>query len=159
MSEDEIDDIDKAILYNLQEDGRRAVTDIASDIGVSDNTVRNRMQEMEESGVISGYHVDVNYDEAGVQHYYMFVCSARVSNREKLADAVRQLPGVVSVITLMTGSHNVHIVAAGEQKDAITDLAYEVDNLGLNIEREFLIRNHVNQPYSGFRPPEYMSQE
>lgn len=149
-----LDEVDQAILYHLQQDGRRAITDIADAIGVSDNTVRNRMQDMEEAGVISGYRVTVDYDQAGIQHYYTFVCTARVSNREQLAADAQSLSGVIEVITLMTGTHNVYIIGAGTRKDDISELAYAVDNLGLAIEQEYLIRDHTIQPYSGFQPPE-----
>lgn len=159
MNESSLDEIDQAILYHLQQDGRRAITNIADDLDVSDNTVRNRIQEMEETGIISGYRVDVNYDEAGVQHHYMFICTARVSEREELAAEARQLPGITEVISVMTGSHNVYIIGAGKEKDDMTDLATTIDELGLTVEREHLIRDHVRRAYSGFSPPEYVSRK
>lgn len=159
MSESPLDDLDRAILYHLQQDGRRPVTDIADDLGVSDNTVRNRMQGMEESGVIAGYRVQVDYDAADVQHYYMFTCSARVNEREGLAAEAREFPGVTEVITLMTGTNNVFVVGARRNKDEISDLASSIDELGLAIEREHLIRDHVHQPYSGFSPPDHLDRK
>lgn len=159
MSSAALDDLDRAVPHHLQEDARRPVTDIADDLDVSDNTVRNRMQAMEESGVIGGYRVQVDYDEADVQHYYMFVCSARVSEREDLAAEAREYPGVAEVITLMTGDYNVLVVGASEDRDEISDLASAIDGLGLTIEREHLIRDHVRQPYSGFEPPEYLTRK
>lgn len=159
MSGTALDELDRGILYHLQEDARRAFSDIAEALDVSSNTVRNRIADMEDAGVISGYRVEVSYDDADVQHHYVFVCSARVSKRERLAEEVRQFPGVIEVLTLMTGSHNVFVLAAGAEKDAITDLAYAVDELGLTIEREHLVRDHVRQPFDGFRPPEYMTDE
>lgn len=159
MSSASLDDLDRAVLHHLQEDARRAVTDIADDLDVSDNTVRNRMQAMEEAGVIGGYRVEVDYDVADVQHYYMFVCSARVSEREALAAEAREYPRVTEVITLMTGNHNVLVIGASEGKDEISDLASAIDELGLTVEREHLIRDHVRQPYSGFDPPGYLTRK
>jgi DNA-binding Lrp family transcriptional regulator len=154
-----LDEIDQAILSHLQRDGRRAFSAIAEALDVSSNTVRNRIDAMEAAGIISGYCVEINDDRAGIQHHYVFVCSARVSKRERLAEEVRQFPGVIEVLTFMTGSHKVDVVAAGAEKDDMTDLAYVVDELGLTIEREHLIRDHVRQPFSGLRPPEYMTNE
>lgn len=159
MSTAPVDEIDRAILYHLQEDGRRSITDIATDLDVSDNTVRNRIQRMEEAGIITGYTVKVDYDAAGIQHHYVFVCTARVSEREELAAEVRKLPGVIEVLTLMTGTDNVFVIAVTSRKDEITDLAYAIDELGLRIEREHLIREHTRQPYSELRPPEYLSRK
>lgn len=154
MESSSLDTVDQAILFYLQQDGRRPLTEIADAVNVSDNTVRNRIQAMEDEGVISGYHVNVNYDTADIQHHYVFVCTARVSKREQLAADVRDLPGVLEVTTLMTGTTNILIEAAARDKDAITELAYEIDELGLTIEHENLIREQFRQPFSGFRPPE-----
>lgn len=145
------DAIDRAILHYLQADGRTPITDIADELDVADNTVRNRITKLENEGVIEGYQVNVDYDEAGVQHYYMFSCTARISEREHLAEEAKEHDGVVEVITLMTGRENVLIIAAGSQKDDMTALANELDMIGLVIEREHLVREHDRQPYSGFR--------
>lgn len=151
MESSQLDTVDYAILYHLQEDGRQAITDIADELEVADNTVRNRLHDLEEEGVINGYQVNVNYDRAGVQHHYMFVCTARVSNRESLAQEARAFPDVTEVITLMTGTHNVYIIGGANEKDEISNLAFNIDDLGLNIEREHLIRDHVRQPFGGFQ--------
>lgn len=145
-----LDAVDRAILYHLQQNARRSITDIADSVNVADNTVRNRIQAMEEEGIIEGYSVDIDYDRADVQHYYLFVCTARVSEREQLAADAQQYSGVVEVLTLMTGTHNVYILAAGSQKDDITQLAYDLDDLGLRVDHEHLVREQTQQPFSGF---------
>lgn len=159
MGDETLDEVDRAILYFLQRDARRSFADIADELDVSSNTVRNRISDMEESGVLSGYHAAVDYDAADVPHHYIFFCTVSVRRREELAKQARQLPGVTEVITLMTGKNNVIIIGAGDGKDAMTELAYTVDELGLTIEQEHLIRDFVRQPYSGFEPPEYLTPE
>lgn len=159
MSEVSLDEIDEAILYYLQDEGRRTVTDIADAIDVSDNTVRNRIQAMEDADVITGYQAVVDYDRAGVPHHYVFVCTARVSHRDRLAAQAQDLQGVVEVTTLMTGTQNILVVAARRDKDGITELACAIDELGLTIEHEELIRSRTTRPYDGFRPPEYRGKK
>lgn len=78
----------------------------------------------------------------GIQHYYLFACTARVSERERLAEEARQHADVVEVITLMTGRKNIIVLAAATQKDDVSDL----DERGLDIEDEHLIRRHHRQP-------------
>lgn len=152
MPPTELDDLDRAILYHLQENGRKSITDIANAVDVANNTVRNRIDKLEAQGVIRGYSVDLHYDNANVPHHYIFMCTAPVSEREQLADEVSELDGVVEVVTLMTGESNVHIHAVGIEKDDITYLAYDIDDLGLRINSEHVVRDHVNLPYSGFAP-------
>lgn len=151
MNSSQLDAVDYAILYQLQEDGRRAITDIADELEVADNTVRNRLQDMEEQGVIEGYQANVNYDRANIQHHYMFICSARVNQRESLAQKAQEFPEVTEVITLMTGTRNVYVIGSADGKDDISDLAYNIDDLGLEIEHEHLIRDHVRHSFGGFR--------
>lgn len=151
MVDTRLDALDRAILHRLQADARESMTDIAADLDVSDNTIRNRIAKLEDGGAITGYQVNVDYDEVGVQHYYAFGCTARISERDWLAEAVRAHDCTVEVITLMTGRENLFVIAAAAEKDDITDLATELDTLGLTIEREHLVREHVRQPYDGFR--------
>ncbi|MFC6824060.1 Lrp/AsnC family transcriptional regulator [Halopelagius fulvigenes] len=150
MDPSPLDVVDQAILFHLQRDGRRAITDIADAVDVSDNTVRNRIRKMEEEGIIEDYQANVNYDNAGIQHLFMFVCTARVAERARLAADVRKYPGVVEVISLMTGNENVYVIAAARAKDDVTNLAYDIEDLGLRIEREHLISDHHRQAFSGF---------
>ena len=154
MSSTPVDAIDRRILYQLQRDATQPITAIAEDVNVADNTVRNRIEKLEAAGVIDGYTATVNYDRAGVQHYYLFVCTSRVGDRETLAAEAQQVPGVVEVMTVMTGSQNVHITAAAPDKERITDIAYRLDELGLEIDREHLIWSHDRRPYTGFLPAE-----
>lgn len=151
MDSSQLDAVDYAILYHLQDDGRQAITDIADELQVADNTVHNRLRDLEEQGVIEGYQANVNYDRADIQHHYMFVCTARVSRRESLAREARAFPDVTEVITLMTGKNNVYIIGSATEKDEISDLAYNIDDLGLSIEQEHLIRDHVRQPFGRFQ--------
>lgn len=149
-----LDAVDREILYQLQSNARQPITEIADAADVSDNTVRNRIERLEDAGVIEGYQANVDYDEADVPHYYIFVCSARVSERDELAEEVRGIDGIVEVITLMTGNSNVLLLAAVGKKGEISDLAFDIDGLGLDIEREHLVRNHVHQPLSRFHVPD-----
>ncbi len=61
-----IDDLDRNIIYALQQDARHtSASEIAESLDVSARTVRNRITKLEEAGVIAGYDVDVDYEAAG----------------------------------------------------------------------------------------------
>jgi len=47
-----IDDVDKAIIEQLQEDGRLPYTKLAKQVGLSEAAVRQRVQRLVESGVV-----------------------------------------------------------------------------------------------------------
>ncbi len=47
-----MDDLDRAILAHLQEDGRRPFTEIAKDLAVTEGTVRNRVSRLLQEKVL-----------------------------------------------------------------------------------------------------------
>lgn len=120
-------------------------------MNVSDNTVRNRLRRLEERGVIKGYSADVDYNQFDVQHHYQFVCTTDVGERETAVDEALDVPGVIEVRTLMTGTRNVYVTAAGSDNDDITRIAMALDGLGLRVDQENLIRSQTRQPLEQFR--------
>lgn len=47
-----LDDVDRGILGELQEDGRRSFREIARKLGVSERTVRGRVRRMQDAGLL-----------------------------------------------------------------------------------------------------------
>src|SRR2546421_13002498 len=54
---DELSDLDKGIIEHLQQDGRRAFTQIAAALGVSEAAVRARTNRLVERGILQGVGV------------------------------------------------------------------------------------------------------
>ncbi|PSQ18891.1 AsnC family transcriptional regulator [Halobacteriales archaeon QS_8_69_26] len=52
-----MDDLDREILDVLRRDARTPYTEIADQLGISEGTVRNRVTDLEESGVIERFTV------------------------------------------------------------------------------------------------------
>lgn len=57
-----MDDLDKGLVTLLRHRGRRSISDLALDLGVSRATVRARMARLEKSGDIVGYTVILRAD-------------------------------------------------------------------------------------------------
>lgn len=87
--DDEIDATDRGILYLLQQDAREATTTgIGKQVGVSASTVRNRIESLEERGIIRGYVPIVDYEAAGFQLRILFTCTTSIQPSEALVDEV-----------------------------------------------------------------------
>ena len=153
MDESPLDDVDRSILHYLQENARNTVTDIANEVGVSGNTVRNRMEELEEKGIIKGYSVDIDYKEAGLDLHFAFTCTAPISKREELAREILEIPGVIEVREFMTGQENIYLEALGTDAEDITRIAHDIDDLGAKIHIEKLIRNDFSHSFGPFSQP------
>lgn len=146
-----LDETDRQILHLLQEDARyNSATEIAKQVDVSANTVRNRIERLEEEGVIRGYNVDLDYGKAGLSLHYIFICSARIGERADLVDKAHGVAGVIEARELMTGTNNVHLEVVGTDNEDITRIAHEVDAMDLEIVDEILIRRVVDSPLRHF---------
>lgn len=62
----ELDPTDNKILAILSENGRATYSEIGSEIGISRVAVKNRMDSMEERGIIKGYTVEIDRSAAAV---------------------------------------------------------------------------------------------
>jgi DNA-binding Lrp family transcriptional regulator len=62
-----LDPIDRKILRELQDDGRMTNVELAKRVGISAPPCLRRVRTLEESGLIRGYHADVNSRELGFE--------------------------------------------------------------------------------------------
>jgi DNA-binding Lrp family transcriptional regulator len=150
VKDGELDSIDERILYELQREARATITELAETVPVSGNTVRNRIRAMEEAGIVRGYSVDVDYIVAGLPFHYHFTCTAPIAERAELVEAAFEIRGVLNVRELMTGQRNVIIEGVGETQDDITRIAQALDDLGLVVVDENLIKSAETRPLAGW---------
>ncbi|MFB6131745.1 MAG: Lrp/AsnC family transcriptional regulator [Salinigranum sp.] len=153
MSQEEIDDVDGAILYALQEDARNTSSgDIAERTGTSDSTVRKRIRRLESRDILKGYRAEIDYQRAGYPLRMLLFCTAPITDRGDLIPEILRIDGVVSVQELVTGEQNLLVTAVGESDSNITPVAQELLELGLTVADEVLVRSHETTPFGGFDP-------
>jgi len=151
MKPSAIDDVDRGILHMLQRDARNhSASVIADEVGVAPNTVRNRIERLEDAGVIRGYHPRIDYERAGYHLGVVFVCTAHRSRRDDLVDRVLNVDGVVEVTEILSASENLLVEAVGAASDDIARIASELDALGLDVRDERFVKNARVRPFDSF---------
>ncbi|WP_435176643.1 Lrp/AsnC family transcriptional regulator [Halorussus sp. AFM4] len=146
----ELDDVDKTILYYLQQDARNSTsTDMAEELDIAASTVRNRLARMEEEGVIEQYVPQLDYEKAGFQLRVLFTCTAP-DDAENFGQDVLEQEGVVAVRELLAGTENLHVEAVGTDTDHLTDIADSLRELGLDIVRSDVLKTQLHQPFAHF---------
>ena len=60
-----LDEIDRRLLASLQDDGRMTNVDLATTVGLTPPPCLRRVRALEESGVIRGYHADLDGSKLG----------------------------------------------------------------------------------------------
>jgi len=150
-SEYDIDDLDRQIIHSLQGDARHtSASEIAESLDVSARTVRNRINNLEEAGVIRGYNVDVDYEAAGYQLHTLVVCTAPIHEREEIARQALAVDGVVALREVMTGADNVHVEVVGVDGNDLSRIGRDLNDIGLEVVDEDLIRNEYTRPFHQF---------
>ena len=151
MDQVALDDIDRGILFLLQEDARHTtITEIAKKVDVSPSTVRNRIEHLEETGVIEGYFPKINYEQAHYPLHVVFVCSAPAEEREELARDALDRHGVVDVREMLTSTRNIYIEVVATNTRDLTEISNNLASMGFSIESSEILTNHYTRPWAEF---------
>jgi len=114
-----LDDLDKRIIEQLQQDGRRPYTQIAPAVGLSEAAVRQRVQRLVDSGVMQIVGV-TDPKMIGFGRQAMIGLTVEGDTR-KVADAVAALAEVVYVV-LTAGSLDVLVEVVVEDDEHLLEL-------------------------------------
>lgn len=154
-----LDEIDRRILHALMADARNtSATAIANEVNVSGATVRNRIHNLEDVGIIRGYSAHVDFELAEGHLTNLYICDAPIDQREALAHEAQAIPGVINVRSLMTGRRNLHVTAVGEDTKDLRRIARNLTDLGIDIEDEDLVEEELFAAYSPFNPDDGATQ-
>ncbi len=93
LRKDELDKFDQQILALLRNDARMAVTAIAREVCLSRTAVSDRIRQLEERGIIRGYHAVVSDGATPVVRAYLELCYNE-SRCETYVDRIRAFPEV-----------------------------------------------------------------
>ncbi len=151
MSEVALDDVDRGILFLLQNDARNiTIAEIAAEVDVAASTVRNRIEDMEETGVIEGYYPKIDYEKANYPLHVLFVCSAPADEREELAAGILDQHGVVDVREMLTSKRNIYVEVVATDTRDLTEISNDLAKMGFSVESSEIITNHYTRPWAEF---------
>ncbi|MDA0565065.1 Lrp/AsnC family transcriptional regulator [Streptomonospora sp. S1-112] len=109
----DLDELDRAILRELQKDARRTNRDLAAAVGVAPSTSLERVRSLRERGVLRGYRADIDLESIGRGVQAMIAVRIRPPSRrniEAFREWVARLPETVSVfVTSGTRDFLVHV--------------------------------------------------
>jgi len=123
---------------------------IAEQVNVSPGTIRNRIKQLEEHGIVSGYHANIDFERAEGKLTYLYVCTAPPTELEALAREVRNIRGVVNVRELMTGSENLHVLAVGETTTDFKRVMRSLSEVKVEVVDKNLVQNELFEPYAQY---------
>jgi Lrp/AsnC family transcriptional regulator, regulator for asnA, asnC and gidA len=115
----QLDDVSKAIIEQLQSDGRRSYAEIGKAVGLSEAAVRQRVQKLTDSGVMQVVAVT---DPMQLGFYRQAMIGIRVSgDTTEVAEELSQL-AAVDYVVLTAGSFDILVEVVCENDDDLIDL-------------------------------------
>lgn len=119
---------DEKLLALLQRDARASISDLARALDVSRTTVQNRLQRLQDNGIIKGFTVELGTD------YLTNLVSAHVSIkvRQKLTARtnieLRQRPQIVALYAI-SGEYDLIAIVQAQSTEQLSHLLDDIGNL------------------------------
>jgi len=150
-----LDEIDRRILYRLEQDARNTTaSEIAEEVDVSPGTIRNRIKQLEEKGIIRGYHAYIDFEKVDRRLTTLFKCSSSAKSRNTTVREILKIPGVVNVREMMTGRDYLHVKTVAKDTEDIARISRDLEDMDVEIENEGIVRKEYFHPYHYFAPKE-----
>lgn len=123
-----IDNIDRKIIEMLQKNARTSVKEIAKEVFLSSPAVSARIEHMEKTGVISGYHAQVNSILLGY-HIKAFVnLEVEPVRKKEFYPFIQAIPNVIEC-NCVTGDYSMLI-------EVVFESTVELDHF-INVLQQF----------------------
>jgi len=151
-----MDKIDRSILRGLQDNARISNVDLATLVGLSPSACLRRVSQLEKSGVIDGYHANLNAAKMGHDVLVLVHITLHGQSAEMMADFEKAVAKISQVLACF--------LIAGENDYILRVAARDVNDFGrvhstylsalphvLRMESNFVLREVMNR---GMAPSE-----
>lgn len=132
-----LDEIDLTIIRSLSEDGKESYKNIANKVGVTAQTISDRVEKLKKIDVIKRFTIEV--DPAKVNYPIEFICELDInaSVMDEVLAVLKQITEI-HIIKITTGIHD--ILCIGNAQD--------IENLHNIVERKISTIPGVNKTYT-----------
>ena len=90
-----LDAIDRKILKILQENARTPIKEIAKEVFLSSPAVSNRIEKLENSGILTGYHAQMNTLLFGYNIKAFINLEVQPYQKEEFYPFIQSIPNVI----------------------------------------------------------------
>jgi len=94
-----MDDIDRALLMALVDDARLSYQQLAAQVHLSANSTADRVRRLRQSGVLAGYHAELNLAALGYTLHSLTDAKLKeAKDRRDFEDELRGVPQLLSAV-------------------------------------------------------------
>lgn len=116
-----IDQLDVEIIGKLTLNARAGIADLATELGVSRNTIQLRLRRLHDAGILTGFQPIINLSAIGMPVQALISLELDQRRLPSIIDGLRLLPQVLEVKT-QTGSEDLLVQVAIESLEALQGL-------------------------------------
>ena len=116
-----LDKIDQQILVLLQQDARLSITQIAEQVNLSPTPCARRIKQLEEQGIITGYHAHTNAQKMGYRLAIFIAVGMDKHTAERFEQFEKQIQSFDEVVScsIVTGRSEDYLI-----KVVVRDMAH-----------------------------------
>ncbi|CDO34486.1 MULTISPECIES: Lrp/AsnC family transcriptional regulator [Novosphingobium] len=121
MSDIVLDELDQDLIRLLARDARVSNRRIATDLGVTEGTVRGRIKRLQQDGLLA-FTAITGYEIASKTRLAFINVQAEVDRVREVADAIAQVP-LINAVLLTMGQFNITAFGLFEELDTLVETA------------------------------------
>ena len=129
-----IDETDNAIIHLLTKDARMSYSEIAERIGMTHTAVRNRIANLEKSGIIKGYTVTIDPQMAPGAMTFIAEIETEPGAYDEVTEILRN-EDVVVTLCQISGECRLHAICVAESLQEMRDFAKRMRNAHNGLKR------------------------
>ncbi len=121
----EIDNIDLKILEALTKNAKKPYTEVAKEVYVSGGTVHVRMKKLEETGVVKGNTLQIDYTKLGLDiTAFIGIFLSKSALYDEVIGLLKQVPEIVNV-HYTTGNYSMFAKMYCRDTNHLKDVLYD----------------------------------
>jgi len=124
-----LDEIDSKILSYLVANTRMPFTEIAKLMNVSAGTIHVRVKKMEESGIILGSSLNINYSLLNYQFTaFIGILLTKSNKTQEVLKELSKIPNITE-ISVISGKYNIFIKLRAKDTEDAKRIIYQIDDI------------------------------
>ncbi|MEM7551536.1 MAG: Lrp/AsnC family transcriptional regulator [Bacteroidota bacterium] len=124
-----MNELNRKIINDLQNNGRQSFAEIGRNVGLSAPAVAERVQKMEEAGIIKGYSVLLDLEKLGCPVQAQITLKTAMTDFRTLVSKLDQFPEILEC-TKLTGENCVSLRVAVKNNSELEGLIDRLTRYG-----------------------------
>jgi len=146
-----LDELDKNIIIELQEDSRKSFTDIGKKYGVSSQTISDRYEKLKDNGVITIMTLLCDPRKADNLIRFIMAVNFDIAKREITKRELRKLDFLHSVF-VTTGEHDMFCIGFAKNIEYLADIIERIipEIEGVRETTTYVVTQEIKNTYEKY---------